>query len=238
MRESERDEANASRWLLLVCLLPSCSLLLLLRHHHSRSLSSTPANCIYSTPVCLHRDQMDVIEKEVMPGVFLIQTKKPATEQSSSSSTSTTATTPSTISNTRTNSNALFSAPRPDRELEIARLEHSIFHLHRSNREMADFCVHQAALDDELLASIHENRLVIKRQRTTLALLHRSLLRDFGVPLPPDMDSHDDEAQVDATLARLAALSAPPTAAAPSSTSSTPSDQAVVDAASSEGVFL
>ena len=182
--------------------------------------------------------EMDVIEKEVMPGVFLIQTKKPATEQSSSSSTSTTATMPSTISNTRTNSNALFSAPRPDRELEIARLEHSIFHLHRSNREMADFCVHQAALDDELLASIHENRLVIKRQRTTLALLHRSLLRDFGVPLPPDMDSHDDEAQVDATLARLAALSAPPTAAAPSSTSSTPSDQAVVDAASSEGVFL
>jgi len=57
MRESERDEANASRWLLLVCLLPSCSLLLLLRHHHSRSLSSTPANCIYSTPVCLHRDR-------------------------------------------------------------------------------------------------------------------------------------------------------------------------------------
>ena len=176
---------------------------------------------------------MEVIEKEVMPGVFLIQTKKPTEHPASSAPSSATSSTP--------NSNALFSAPQPERELEIARLEHSIFHLHRSNREMAEFCVQQHVLDEDLLTSITENRLVIKRQRTTLSLLHRSLLRDFGIPLPTDIDSHDDEAQVDAALALLSTLSEPSnTAVPPSATSLTASDQGVVDdsSSSSGGIFL
>jgi hypothetical protein len=146
---------------------------------------------------CLRNNMSDTTstieydENEVMPGVFLMQ---PRTSSSSSSSPSTQA-------------NAVFSAPLVERQLELARLQHSIHHLHRSNMEMAQFCEQHQDLDADLVTSIVENEQVIKRQRTTISLLHHSIHRDFGIALPSDLEQHDDAQRIEQVRQVLVSVS-------------------------------
>ncbi|KJE90729.1 hypothetical protein CAOG_01987 [Capsaspora owczarzaki ATCC 30864] len=180
------------------------------------------------------RGSTDAEEREIMPGVFMTDFRRPtANSSNNSNNSSNAASSDAGLHGDETETEeldrivaAMADAGELATEVELDRLRNSITHLVRSNKELHEF--DPDGRDAELVEAIVENVAVIAKQQRLIAALEDMLLQRFG--RKPRSRRHQESHYRDAALAEALQADGGAREAAENAATLTPSSSASASA--------